>query len=263
MATARSAAPSSTPPTPPVPNAPAAREGRRGGPRHAMRGPGREGRERGPVMISEVAAKLGERFDGMDANHDGVISPDERRAAMTAHRADRQARRAERQAARPGATSRFPGSGFGVRTVSGSAVMDESVPVVSSGRGRLGRHRRPRRGTGAPRGSGRPGGVAGVGRQKAATHSGLGAADAGRRGRGRGRGAGGHAQSLATSPQVAARPGPVRHLAAPGGAEPLLRPAEAPARNPDRRAAGSTGRRAGAGSGALGPPRPARGLRRP
>ena len=69
---------------------------------------GREGRERGPVMISEVAAKLGERFDKMDANRDGVISPDERRAAMTAHRADRQARRAERQAARPASQAASP-----------------------------------------------------------------------------------------------------------------------------------------------------------
>ena len=85
-----------------------AHEGRRGGPRHAPRGPGREGRERGPVVISEVAAKLGERFDKMDANRDGVISTDERRAAMTAHRADRQARRAERQAARPAPQAASP-----------------------------------------------------------------------------------------------------------------------------------------------------------
>ncbi len=84
------------------------REGQRGGPRHATRGPGRSGaegrgpgRERGPVVISDVAAKLGERFDKMDANRDGVISADERRTAMTAHRAERQAQRAERRAARP------------------------------------------------------------------------------------------------------------------------------------------------------------------
>ena len=85
-----------------------AREGRRGGPRHAMRGPGRDGHERGPVVISEVAAKLGERFDKMDADHDGMISPAERRAAMTAHRAERQARRAQRQAGRPGPQAASP-----------------------------------------------------------------------------------------------------------------------------------------------------------
>lgn len=84
------------------------REARRGGPRHALRGPGPEGRERGPVVISEVAAKLGERFDKMDANRDGVISPEERRAAMTAHRAERQARRAERQAAHPAPQAASP-----------------------------------------------------------------------------------------------------------------------------------------------------------
>ncbi|WP_426020141.1 EF-hand domain-containing protein [Brevundimonas sp. DWR2-3-1b1] len=80
------------------------REGHHGGPRHAMRGPGRPGaegrgpgRERGPVVISEVAAKLGERFDKMDANRDGVISADERRTAMTAQREQRQERRVQRQ----------------------------------------------------------------------------------------------------------------------------------------------------------------------
>ncbi|MFN3838810.1 MAG: EF-hand domain-containing protein [Brevundimonas sp.] len=72
----------------------------RDGARHAMRGPGREGRERGPVVIADVAAKLGERFDKMDANRDGVISADERRAAMTAHRAERQEQRQERRAQR-------------------------------------------------------------------------------------------------------------------------------------------------------------------
>ena len=73
------------------------REGRRGGAERAMRGPGRE---RGPVVIAEASAKLGERFDKMDADRDGVISADERRAAMSAQRADRQERRAARQAQR-------------------------------------------------------------------------------------------------------------------------------------------------------------------
>ena len=62
-----------------------------------MRGPGREGRERGPVVIADVAAKLGERFDKMDADRDGVISADERRAAMSAQREQSQERRAARQ----------------------------------------------------------------------------------------------------------------------------------------------------------------------
>lgn len=74
------------------------REGRRGGAHHAMRG---KGREREPVVIAEASAKLGERFDKMDADRDGVISADERRAAMSAQREQRQERRAARQAQRP------------------------------------------------------------------------------------------------------------------------------------------------------------------
>ncbi|GLK47400.1 hypothetical protein GCM10017620_03730 [Brevundimonas intermedia] len=71
----------------------------RGGPRHAMRGPdgpegpgapgGPEGREPGPVVIAEVAAKLGERFDKMDADKNGVVTAEERRAAMPARRGER------------------------------------------------------------------------------------------------------------------------------------------------------------------------------
>jgi hypothetical protein len=41
------------------------------------------------VVISEVAAKLGEQFDKMDADHNGVVTAQERRAAMSARRADR------------------------------------------------------------------------------------------------------------------------------------------------------------------------------
>jgi EF hand len=74
------------------------RQGLRGGAERAMRGPGRE---RGPVVIAEASAKLGERFDKMDADRDGVISADERRAAMSAQREHRQDRRAARQTQRP------------------------------------------------------------------------------------------------------------------------------------------------------------------
>lgn len=77
----------------------AARMAHRGGNRHAMRvrGPARQA---GPVVISDVAAKLGEQFDKLDANRDGVVTADERRAAMTAMRARFQERRAARQAER-------------------------------------------------------------------------------------------------------------------------------------------------------------------
>ena len=70
---------------------------------------GRPGAERqaGPIVISDVAAKLGQRFDAMDSNRDGVISPEERRADRAAHRAERPGRRAPRPAAR----SRGPAPG--------------------------------------------------------------------------------------------------------------------------------------------------------
>lgn len=86
------------------------RSGHRGGPRHAMRARGgAEGR--GPVVISEVAVKLGERFDKMDADRNGVVTADERRAAVTAHRAERQAERgAERQQRRADRPAREPAS---------------------------------------------------------------------------------------------------------------------------------------------------------
>lgn len=72
---------------------------------------GRPGAERqaGPIAISDVAAKLGQRFDAMDSNRDGVISPEERRAARAAHRAERPGRRAPRPAA-PQAASPAPTS---------------------------------------------------------------------------------------------------------------------------------------------------------
>lgn len=72
---------------------------------------GRPGAERqaGPIVISDVAAKLGQRFDAMDSNRDGVISPEERRAARAAHRAERPGRRAPRPAA-PQAASPAPTS---------------------------------------------------------------------------------------------------------------------------------------------------------
>lgn len=78
------------------------RAGHRGGPRHAMRGPGRQA---GPVVISDVAAKLGERFDKMDADRNGVVTAEERRAAMPAHRGERRPGRAPQQPASPAPAS--------------------------------------------------------------------------------------------------------------------------------------------------------------
>ncbi|MDQ1155546.1 EF-hand domain-containing protein [Brevundimonas sp. SORGH_AS_0993] len=81
------------------------RMGRRGG--HDR--PGGE-RQAKPITISDVAVKLGQRFDAMDSNHDGVISPEERSAARAAHRAERPTRRAPRPAMAPQAASPAPTS---------------------------------------------------------------------------------------------------------------------------------------------------------
>jgi len=74
------------------------RAGRGDGPGRGMGG-GRG--QAGPVTISDVAAKLGERFDTMDADHDGVVTPEERRAAAQARRAER---RQDRPAQQPAST---------------------------------------------------------------------------------------------------------------------------------------------------------------
>lgn len=59
------------------------------------------GRSDQPIVIADAAARLGERFDRMDADHDGQVSADERRA-LGALRAER---RAARQAASPAPAS--------------------------------------------------------------------------------------------------------------------------------------------------------------
>lgn len=78
------------------------RAGRGDGPRRGKDGAHRQA---GPVTISDVAAKLGERFDTMDADHDGVVTPEERRAAAQAHRAERRQARSAQQPASPPAGS--------------------------------------------------------------------------------------------------------------------------------------------------------------
>lgn len=80
-----------------------------GGPRMALRGPdgpgGPDGREPGPVVIAEVAAKLGERFDKMDADKNGVVTAEERRAALPPRREGRPHHRPDRAPASPAPAS--------------------------------------------------------------------------------------------------------------------------------------------------------------
>lgn len=70
---------------------------------HHRSGPGRHGGprgERGPVVISEVSAKLTEQFTKADTDGDGSLSQAERQASRAEMREQRQERRAERRAAR-------------------------------------------------------------------------------------------------------------------------------------------------------------------
>lgn len=71
----------------------------RAGPRAAHRGPRGERRaqrvaERYPISIAEAETRAAERFARMDANGDGQVTADERRAARDAMRAERRASRA-------------------------------------------------------------------------------------------------------------------------------------------------------------------------
>ena len=56
--------------------------------------------ERSPVVIAEARARAEEAFARLDANRDGVVTSDERRAAMEQVREQRQERREARRAAR-------------------------------------------------------------------------------------------------------------------------------------------------------------------
>ncbi len=55
---------------------------------------------RAPLLIAEVETRAAAAFARLDANHDGYVTADERRAARMAMRETRQERRAERMARR-------------------------------------------------------------------------------------------------------------------------------------------------------------------
>jgi Ca2+-binding EF-hand superfamily protein len=74
------------------------RRGGRHGPRR-MHGPGHAGKaERGPIAIADVQARREQAFTRLDADHDGFLTPDERRAGMRQARERMAQRRSERQA---------------------------------------------------------------------------------------------------------------------------------------------------------------------
>jgi len=75
------------------------KQGRMGG--HAARG----GADRFPIVIAEVERKATEAFARMDANSDGTLSVEERRAAMQAGRAEMRQKRDMRRMQRPAVSS--------------------------------------------------------------------------------------------------------------------------------------------------------------
>lgn len=76
------------------------RAGHRGGPRGQRAGM-RAPREHGPVVIAEARDKLAASFARMDADKDGFVTADERRASMRLHRQARRERMSQPRAAAP------------------------------------------------------------------------------------------------------------------------------------------------------------------
>lgn len=74
--------------------------------RHMARG----GESRFPIVIADVERRANEAFARMDANSDGVLTQDERRAAMRANRADMRQRHEQRRARTPTASPSAPAS---------------------------------------------------------------------------------------------------------------------------------------------------------
>lgn len=79
----------------------------RHGPRVARHGG--SGAERGPIAIVDVRAKTEQAFARLDADHDGFVTAQERRAGMQAAREHRRERMTERRAA-PQASRPAPAS---------------------------------------------------------------------------------------------------------------------------------------------------------
>jgi hypothetical protein len=64
-----------------------------------MHGPGHAGKaERGPIAIADVQARREQAFTRLDADHDGFLTRDERRAGMRQAHERRAQRRAAHQA---------------------------------------------------------------------------------------------------------------------------------------------------------------------
>lgn len=83
--------------------------GHRGGMHRGTERMGRNGEGRFPIVIADAERKATEAFTRLDANHDGTLTLDERRAGMQARRAEMREKRQERRQT-PAASPSTPAS---------------------------------------------------------------------------------------------------------------------------------------------------------
>jgi Ca2+-binding EF-hand superfamily protein len=84
--------------------------GHRGGMHGGTQRMGRSGEGRAPIIIAEAERKATEAFTRLDANRDGTLTVEERRAGMQARRAEMREKRQERRQAAPAASPSTPAS---------------------------------------------------------------------------------------------------------------------------------------------------------
>lgn len=92
------------------PRAEHAGRGHRGGMHRGAQRMGRNGEGRFPIVIAEAEQKAMEAFARLDANRDGTLTGEERRAGMQARRAEMREKRHERRQAAPAASPSTPAS---------------------------------------------------------------------------------------------------------------------------------------------------------
>jgi len=92
------------------PRAEHAGRGHRGGMHRGAQRVGRGGEGRFPIVIADAERKATEAFTRLDANRDGTLTVEERRAGMQTRRAEMRQKRQERRQAAPAASPSTPAS---------------------------------------------------------------------------------------------------------------------------------------------------------
>lgn len=87
------------------PRAEHAGRGHRGGMHGGAQRMGRNGEGRAPIVIAEAEQKAAQAFARLDADHNGTLTVEERRAGMQARRAEMREKRQERRQAAPAAAA--------------------------------------------------------------------------------------------------------------------------------------------------------------